>query len=221
MSILGGEDFSFNTDLYKRKSNMFDYKPSSTSNFGFDTQVGSLTGNKYDDFASYPNIFSPKEEKKSGPFNFLKDQITKLNKGDDDDDKLADYLKGKSYMPEKKSSRDQLADFVLDRFGVGSGRSGVQDVAQGLTLTGQGGGLNQPIFVAGKEGSGGIGGAVQGAASGYLGSGFNPLGAVVGGIGGLFCDVRLKEDIAPLCESEVNDVLSECAFFVKDLNECS
>ena len=47
MSILGGEDFSFNTDLYKRKSNMFDYKPSSTSNFGFDTQVGSLTGNKY------------------------------------------------------------------------------------------------------------------------------------------------------------------------------
>ena len=64
-------------------------------------------------------------------------------------------------------------------------------------------------------------GAVAGAASGYLGSGFNPLGAVVGGIGGLFCDVRLKEDIAPLCVSEVNDVLSECAFFVKDLNECS
>ena len=64
-------------------------------------------------------------------------------------------------------------------------------------------------------------GQLQGAASGYLGSGFNPLGAVVGGIGGLFCDVRLKEDIAPLCESEVNDVLSECAFFVKNLNECS
>ena len=40
-------------------------------------------------------------------------------------------------------------------------------------------------------------------------------------IGGLFCDIRLKEDIAPLCVSEVNDVLSECAFFVKDLNECS
>ena len=202
-------------------SGMFDYKPSSMSNFGFDTPVGSLTGNKYDDFASYPNIFSPKEEKKSGPINFLKDQISKLQDDDDEDNKLADYLKGKSYMPEKKSSRDQLADFVLDRFGVGSGRSGVQDVAQGLTLTGQGGGLNQPIVVAGKEGSGGIGGAVQGAASGYLGSGFNPLGAVVGGIGGLFCDVRLKEDIAPLCESEVNDVLSECAFFVKDLNECS
>ena len=47
------------------------------------------------------------------------------------------------------------------------------------------------------------------------------LGAVIGGIGGLFCDVRVKEDIAPLCKSEVNDLLSECAFFVKDLNECS
>ena len=36
-----------------------------------------------------------------------------------------------------------------------------------------------------------------------------------------FCDIRLKEDIAPLCVSEANDQLSECAFFVKGLNECS
>ena len=49
-----------------------------------------------------------------------------------------------------------------------------------------------------------------------------PVGGLIGGaLGGLFCDIRLKEDIAPLCKSEVNDVLSECAFFVKDLNECS
>jgi len=49
-----------------------------------------------------------------------------------------------------------------------------------------------------------------------------PVGGLIGGaIGGLFCDIRLKEDIAPLCVSEVNDVLSECAFFVKNLNECS
>ena len=46
-------------------------------------------------------------------------------------------------------------------------------------------------------------------------------GAVGNFIGGLFCDIRLKEDIAPLCVSEVNDQLSECAFFVKALNECS
>ena len=55
-----------------------------------------------------------------------------------------------------------------------------------------------------------------------IGSAFGPLGAGIGGfIGGIFCDIRLKEDIAPLCKSEVNDLLSECAFFVKDLNECS
>jgi hypothetical protein len=55
-----------------------------------------------------------------------------------------------------------------------------------------------------------------------IGSAFGPVGSFLGGaIGGIFCDIRLKEDIAPLCKSEVNDVLSECAFFVKDLNECS
>ena len=56
-----------------------------------------------------------------------------------------------------------------------------------------------------------------------IGNAFVPgIGGVVGGLlGGLFCDIRLKEDIAPLSKSDVNDVLSECAFFVKDLNECS
>ena len=102
---------------------------------------------------------------------------------------------------------------------LGGGFGGVQDVAQGLTLSGQGGGLREPMIIAGKEGSGGIGSGIAGAAGGYLQGG--PVGAVIGGIGGLFCDVRVKEDIAPLQKSEVNDLLSECAFFVKDLNECS
>ena len=206
-------------------SGMFDYKPSSMSTFGFNTDLKAPLGSseffKDGMGSAYPNIFTPKEEKKrSGPFDFLKNQITKMQEGDDE--KMADYLKGQSYMPKKKSSRDQLADFVLERFGGRSGFGGfggAQDVAQGLTLTGQGGGLNQPVVIAGKEGSGGIGGGIQGAAGGYLSGG--PVGAVIGGIGGLFCDVRVKEDIAPLCKSEVNDLLSECAFFVKDLNECS
>ena len=171
-------------------TNIFDYKPSSMSTFGFNTDVGNLTGDTFSSFPDYSGIFTTKEEKKrSGPFDFLKNQITKLQESDDEDNKMAEYLKGQSYMPKKKSSRDQLADFVLERFGRGSGFGGfggAQDVAQGLTLTGQGGGLNQPLVIAGKEGSGGIGGAISGAASGYLGSGFNPLGAVVGGIGGFF-----------------------------------
>ena len=40
-------------------------------------------------------------------------------------------------------------------------------------------------------------------------------------IGGLFCDERLKVDIAPLESTEVNDELAQMAFFVKGLRECS
>ena len=183
----------FKNQNNRKAGNIFDYKPSSMSTFGFNTDfkapLGSSEFFKDGMGSAYPIIFTPKEEKKrSGPFDFLKNQISKLQEDEenDKDNQLADYLKGKSYMPKKKSSQDQLADFVLDRFGGGSGFSGAQDVAQGLTITGQGGGLNQPVVIAGKEGSGGIGGAISGAASGYLGSGFNPLGAVVGGIGGFF-----------------------------------
>ena len=168
--------------------NPFDQKFNTGALYGFNTDVGNLTGDTFSSFPDYSGIFTPKEEKKrSGPFNFLKNQISKLQEDEknDKDNELADYLKGQSYMPKKKSSRDQLADFVLERFGGGSGFGGAQDVAQGLTLTGQGGGLNQPVVIAGKEGSGGVRGAISGAASGYLGSGFNPLGAVIGGIGGL------------------------------------
>ena len=183
----------FSNQNNRKAGNIFDYKPSSMSTFGFNTDLKAPLGSseffKDGMGSAYPNIFTPKEEKeRSGPFNFLKNQISKLQEDEenDKDNELADYLKGQSYMPKKKSSQDQLADFVLDRFGGGSGFGGAQDVAQGLTITGQGGGLNQPTVIAGKEGSGGIGGAISGAASGYLGSGFNPLGAVVGGIGGFF-----------------------------------
>ena len=131
--------------------------------------------------------------KRSNPFsrgfNFLQDQISKLNKSDEDedDDKLADYLKGKSYMPEKESSRDMLAKFILER-GLGGGLGG------GSTLTADSGNYSirypnqqQPQVVdPGRPASGGIQGGISGAAQGFLASGFNPLGAVVGGIGGLF-----------------------------------
>ena len=121
-------------------------------------------------------------------FNFLQDQISKLNKSDEDedDDKLADYLKGKSYMPEKESSRDMLAKFILDR--------GLGGLGGGNTLTADSGNFSvrypnqqQPQVVdPGRPASGGIQGGISGAAQGFLASGFNPVGAVVGGIGGLF-----------------------------------
>jgi hypothetical protein len=154
-------------------------------NFNLGDKYGFNTSTLVDNFQKQKeDESSSKEKKRVGPFDFLKNQITKMQEGDDE--KMADYLKGQSYMPEKKSSRDQLADFVLSRFGGGSGFGGAQDVAQGLTLSGQGGGLNQPVVIAGKEGSGGIRGGISGAAQGYLASGLNPLGAAAGFLGGLF-----------------------------------
>ena len=138
------------------------------------------------------------KRKSSNPFsrgfNFLQDQISKLNTKDDDkendNDFLKEYLK-KTYMPEKKSSRDELADLLTSRLSGGLG---------GLGGLGGGGGFKlgddfairypnqqQPQVVdPGRPASGGIQGGISGAAQGFLASGFNPLGAVVGGIGGLF-----------------------------------
>ena len=46
-------------------------------------------------------------------------------------------------------------------------------------------------------------------------------GQVVSLIGAFGCDIRIKEDIAPLITTEVNDDLAQAAFFVKELRECS
>ena len=198
---------------------MYDYKPGNFNYSGFD--VGeSLVGNRYDDFDGYQDIFTPKKRETD---SFLKTFISKGLQKPDEDSTASKIAEGiyKSYRPKEKSSQDKISDMIAARIGLGNqgGFGGVQDVAQGLTLSGQGGGLREPMIIAGKEGSGGIGSGIAGAAGGYLQGG--PVGAVIGGIGGLFCDVRVKEDIAPLQKSEVNDLLSECAFFVKDLNECS
>ena len=47
------------------------------------------------------------------------------------------------------------------------------------------------------------------------------IGGIVKGIGGLFCDERLKVDIAPLERTEVNDELAQMAIVVKGIRECS
>ena len=199
---------------------MYDYKPGNFNYSGFD--VGeSLVGNRYDDFGGYQDIFTPKKKETD---SFLKTFISKGLQKPDEDSTASKIAEGiyKSYRPKEKSSQDKISDMIAARIGLGNqggGFGGVQDVAQGLTLSGQRGGLNEPMIIAGQEGRNPVGGAISGAAGGYLQGG--PLGAVIGGIGGLFCDVRVKEEIAPLQKSEVNDLLSECAFFVKDLNECS
>ena len=210
-----GSAFNKNFD----PTGMYDYKPGNFNYSAFNTGQ-SLVGNRYGDFGGYQDIFTPKKREST---NFLKEFLNR--KKPDEESTSAKVAEGiyKSFRPDKKSSEDKINDMIAMRIGLGNqggGFSGVQDVAQGLTVTGQGGGLKEPMIIAGQEGSPSpVGGAIAGAAGGYLQGG--PLGAVIGGIGGLFCDVRVKEAIAPLQKSEVNDLLSECAFFVKDLNECS
>ena len=172
-----------------------------------------------------------------GRGDFKKAENIDLLEREDEDDKkgkgmLDAFLQGyQSYDPEKnKTEADEYLD-AMSRRGFGSGASG--------SFTALGGGLsiftprnaarnqaiamqNQQNMIAAqqrKEQKSNVG-RMAGAA---IGNAIVPgVGGVVGGlIGGIFCDIRLKEDIAPLCKSEVNDVLSECAFFVKDLNECS
>lgn len=50
------------------------------------------------------------------------------------------------------------------------------------------------------------------------GAGLFGGGAKAAGLFGL-CDIRLKEDIAPLEQTDINDDLAEIAFFIKDLRE--
>ena len=136
-----------------------------------------------------------------------------------------------SYDPEKnKSESDKFLDTMASRgFASGSAGGSFTDLGGGLSMfTPSNAARNEAIRLKNqqalmaqqrREQQKSNVGRMAGTA---IGSIFGPIGGAVGGVlGGLFCDIRLKEDIAPLCKSEVNDVLSECAFFVKDLNECS
>ena len=172
-----------------------------------------------------------------GRGDFKKAENIDLLEREDEDDKkgkgmLDAFLQGyQSYDPEKnKTEADEYLD-AMARRGFGSGASGsFTDLGGGLSMfTPSNAARNEAIRLKNqqnlmaqqrREEQKSNVGRMAGAA---IGNAIVPgVGGVVGGLlGGLFCDIRLKEDIAPLCKSEVNDVLSECAFFVKDLNECS
>ena len=160
---------------------------------------------------------------------------TDLLEREDDKEKekgfLDNFLAGLvSYDPEKnKTESDEFLDAMTSRgrSGYGGGSFRVGDNVTFMTpdntaryeamrLKNQQNMMAQQRREEQKSNVGRMAGAA-------IGNAIVPgVGGVVGGfLGGLFCDIRLKEDIAPLCVSEVNDVLSECAFFVKDLNECS
>lgn len=87
-----------------------------------------------------------------------------------------------------------------------------QGLQQGASGGGSGGGSTWGKIAAGA------GTALSaGAAAGVLG----PVAAIAGPVLGLFCDERLKTDIAPLERSDVHDELAEMAFLVKEIRECA
>ena len=178
-----------------------------------------LTGNRYD----FDGLGRPEKSE-----NFLEK--------DDEEDKekgmLDAFLENyQTYNPEKnKTETDKFLDMMSKRgFASGGGGSFAQ-VGENLSLFNpdnsarenailQQNQLNAARSAQAQQNRSNVG-RMAGSALGTAIAG--PVGGFIGGaLGGLFCDIRLKEDIAPLCKSEVNDVLSECAFFVKDLNECS
>jgi len=175
-----------------------------------------LTGDRYD--------FD-----KRGPFSLKSDDDDNGDKKMGRFDYFVDNLK--SYNPEKnKSKYEKFLDKMSSRGFVSGGGGSYGMVGDNLFVYNpdntareqailQQNQQNMYAAAQKKEQKTNVG-RMAGTAIGSLVGG--PVGGAIGNfIGGLFCDIRLKEDIAPLCESEVNDVLSECAFFVKDLNECS
>ena len=90
----------------KNTSGMFDYKPNSIpSGFGFDSQVGSLTGSKYSDFDIGQNIFSPKK-KESG--NFLTRYIDKMPKLGKDEEGRSFLDRFQSYRPKEETGQEKF-----------------------------------------------------------------------------------------------------------------
>jgi len=130
---------------------------------------------------------------------------------------LDSFTKGfTSYKPKEKDSQEEFYSNLNNQMKQAS-QATTGRVADNMVLyTPE---RREPMVIGGKPGSPGYGGQIGSGIGTAIGG---PIGGAIGGaIGGIFCDVRVKEDIAPLQNSEVNDVLSECAFFVKNLNECS
>jgi len=200
----GGKQFDFLKNKSAGSKNIFspDFKSSSSPfSFGISSpipsKVSGMSGINPADLLMKKNPF---EQEKKG--NFLSNFISDMPKfGTDKEGKsfLDRFKEGYSYRPKEESGQEQFYGELAKRMGT-SGM--VAPVAEGLTLTQNETG--SPIVAQGTPGSPGL---------------LQTVGVPL--VGAFLCDIKAKEDIAPLCTSEINDVLSECAYFVKDLNECS
>ena len=132
--------------------------------------------------------------------NFLTNFISDMPKLGRDDEGKSFLDRFQSYRPKEESGQDKFYGALAQKLEPTQGFAA--DVAEGLTVVDKPKG--QPMVIQGAQGQPGF---------------IEKYGIPV--LGAFLCDIRTKEDIAPLCNSEVNDVLSDCAYFVKDLNECS
>ena len=131
--------------------------------------------------------------------NFLQSFLGKMPKLGTDEQGKSFLDRFQSYRPKEETGQDKFYGQLADRL---ESDTSFSPVAEGLTVMDKQKG--QPMVVQGAQGQPGL---------------LQTVGVPL--VGAFLCDIRTKEDIAPLCNSEVNDVLSECAYFVKDLNECS
>ena len=195
------------------------------------SQVAAMQDSNYFNRKGVPGIYSPTDRQApritGSDFrdNYVKNKIFPGFGEDEKGNSFKDrFIQGfKSYRPDEKTSEEKVYDKLL-QMGTGGSLGGGMNAttsdafgAPGLTVMQPA--MGSPTVIGGQQGKEGYGGSIGGAIGTAVGG---PIGGAIGGaLGGLFCDIRVKEDIAPLQKSEVNDLLSECAFFVKDLNECS
>ena len=194
------------------------------------SQVDAMQDSNYFQRQGVPNVYdapNPKAKKDTGDFldTFVKNKIFPGFGKDEEGNTVQDrFMQGfKSYRPKEKTSEEKIYDTLL-QMGTGGQMGGgynatISDAFGAPNFTVMQNATGSPTVIQGQKGEEGYGSSIGGAIGTAVGG---PIGGAIGGaLGGIFCDVRVKEDIAPLCKSDVNDLLSECAFFVKDLNECS
>ena len=195
------------------------------------SQVAAMQDSNYFNRKGVPGIYSPPDRKApritGSDFkdNYIKTKIFPGFGEDEEGNTVQDrFMQGfKSYRPKEKTSEEKIYDNLL-QMGTGGQMGGgynttISDAFGAPNFTVMQNATGSPTVIQGRQGEEGYGSSIGGAIGTAVGG---PIGGAIGGaLGGIFCDVRVKEDIAPLCNSDVNDLLSECAFFVKDLNECS
>ena len=167
------------------------------------SQVDAMKDSNYFNRKGVKGVYDPVDPNApvvtgSAP-NFLQSFLGKMPKLGTDEQGKGFLDRFQSYRPKEETGQDKFYGQLADRLDSDTSFS---PVAEGLTVMDKQKG--QPMVVQGTQEQPGL---------------LQTVGVPL--VGAFLCDIRTKEDISPLCNSEVNDVLSDCAYFVKDLNECS